>query len=209
MTSWSSWPLFNKKVREHVIKTTKAGVAQILDYSPEQNDFNPANPEELIDVLFPNNPLLCCGTSSWDSATKTREEFRDEIIDLRFIVPSPMTLKTGISERGAESARTLSNTGPRRYLVIAQNKGSLDDQAAVLWYLALNFGPLVLVVHANENQLEGWFFCDGQSDDLVRSLMQQAVLLGADYRTWQRCEFVTQPCYNLNPPIYFNPEVIV
>jgi hypothetical protein len=74
--------------------------------------------EEIIDRLFPDNPLLCCGKSQSEFDTKPREAWRGEMAQLQFIVPSPMSAVTGLTKEGKESKHALSNTGPRRFLVV-------------------------------------------------------------------------------------------
>ena len=43
-----------------------------------------------------------------------------------------MTSRTGRTQDGKESEHSLENTGPRRFLVIEQDAGTVDEQAAIL-----------------------------------------------------------------------------
>ena len=38
-------------------------------------------------MLFPENPLLCCGKSTSDFATRSREEWRGKLAAMQLIVP--------------------------------------------------------------------------------------------------------------------------
>ena len=92
-------------------------------------------------------------------------------------------------------ARTLANTGPRWYLVVEFDTGSLDSQAARLWHLA-TIWPLAIAVFSGGKSLHGWFPCRGESESPTESLAKffnYAVTLGADTATWTRSQFVRMP----------------
>src|SRR3984893_16074038 len=103
--------------------------------------------EEIIDALFPGNPLLCAGRSNRDFATLSRQDWRGKLSALQFIVPNPMTARIGHTQEGKQSAHTLEATGGRRFLVIEQDAGTSDEQAAVLLHLAER-APLAIAVHS-------------------------------------------------------------
>ena len=102
--------------------------------------------EKIIDYLFPENPLICCGVSSRTFATRHREEWRGKLEKMQLIVPSPMSSKYGKTQTGKESMHTMENTGPRAYLVVEFDEGSHDDHAALLWYLNSGISPLICAV---------------------------------------------------------------
>ncbi|HEU5313191.1 MAG TPA: hypothetical protein VFU08_05140 [Candidatus Udaeobacter sp.] len=108
------------------------------------------------------------------------------------IVPSPMSSQKGRTKRGKLSFHTESNTGPRRFLIVEFDRGTLDQQAALLWHLA-RFAPLALGVFSGGKSAHGWFFCQGQPEDKLRRFFDYAVSLGADPRTWLRSQFVRMP----------------
>jgi hypothetical protein len=123
-----------------------------------------------------------------------------------------MSAKFGVTKGGKKSQHTLSNTGPRRFLVIEQDSGSLDEQAAVLAHLAKK-APLALVVHSGGKSLHGWFFCEGRSEESLRQFMNGAVTIGADSATWPPLQFVRMPDGLRDGGArqvihYFNPEVL-
>jgi hypothetical protein len=68
-----------------------------------------------------------------------------------------------------------------------------DEQAAILWHLALHHGPLVMVVDSGGKSLQGWFHVGGLADEQLRPFMEYAVRLGADRATWTRSQFVRMP----------------
>jgi hypothetical protein len=111
---------------------------------------------------------------------------------MQLIVPSPMTAQTWQTQDGHESEHTLQNTGPRRFLVMEQDTGTVDEQAAILGHLAAH-APLALAVHSGGKSLHGWFYCAGQREDRLRAFMCKAVSLGADPATWTRSQFVRMP----------------
>jgi hypothetical protein len=103
-----------------------------------------------------------------------------------------MTSRSGTTQEGKESAHALSITGPRRFLVIEQDGGTIDEQAAVLLHLAER-APLAVAVHSGSKSIHGWFYSAGQSEEKLRGFMQYAVSLGADRATWTRSQFVRMP----------------
>jgi len=103
----------------------------------------------------------------------------------QLIVPSPMTARIGLTQESKQSAHALSITGPRRFLVIEQDQGAIDEQVAVLLHLASR-APLPLAVHSGSKSIHRWFYCLGQPEEKLRSFMRYAVSLGACSSTWTR-----------------------
>jgi hypothetical protein len=206
-----AWPIINVEQREAVI-ADGFGLVDLWELSPVRFEDNDAHTEEIVDLLFAENPLLCCGKNKSEFATRSREEWRGKMAALQLIVPSPMSARTGHTQDGRESEHTLENTGPRRFLVIEQDAGTLDAQAAILAHLAER-APLAVAVHSGSKSLHGWFFCAGQCEDTLRSFMRHAVTLGADRATWVRSQFVRMPDGtrdngNLQAVYFFNPEIV-
>ena len=185
------WPKLNAEQREAVI-ALRAGLVDLWETSPVRFEDNESHTEEIIDVLFPDNPLLCAGRSNSDFATQAREEWRGKLAGLQLIVPSPMTARIGRTQEGKESAHTLETTGPRRFLIIEQDGGTIEEQAEVLLHLAER-APLAMAVHSGSKSIHGWFYCVGRSEEKLRRFMQYAVSLGADRATWTRSQFVRMP----------------
>jgi len=104
---------------------------------------------------------------------------------LQFVVPNPMTARVGHTQEGKLLAHALETTGPRRFLVIEQDAGTIDDQAAVLLHLAQR-APLAVAVHSGSKPIHGWFYCTGEPEEKLRGFMRYAVTLGADRATWTR-----------------------
>ena len=207
------WPPLNREHREAVIAETQFGLVDLWEMSPIKFRDNKRHAEESIDRLFPGNPLLCCGKSQADFDTRPRSKWRSELASMQFIVPSPMTKWVGQTKVGKESAHSLDATGPRRFLVIEQDIGSVDEQAAILWHLASR-APLALVVHSGGKSIHGWFYCAGQDEEKVlRPFMQHAVSLGACHSTWTKSQFVripdgTRGDGKRQAVYFFRPEVV-
>jgi hypothetical protein len=205
------WPPVNHRKRAEII-ASGAGLSDLWEISPRPHSGVELLTEEIIDALFPGDPLLCCGRSNDRFKTRRRSEWRSKLSALQFIVPSPMTSVWGTTKDGRKSQHTLSNTGPRRFLVIEQDSGTPDEQAAVLVYLARR-APLVLAVHSGGKSIHGWFYCEGVPENRLHSFMRYAVSLGADRATWTRSQFVRMPDGtrdngNHQSVYFFNPEVL-
>jgi hypothetical protein len=186
-----AWPKLNFEQQASAI-ASGYGLVDLWEASPVRLEDNKSHTEELIDILFPGNPLLCAGKTNCDFDTRSRSEWRGELAALQLIVPSPMTARKGLTQDGRESAHALSNTGPRRFLVIEQDSGNIDEQAAILLHLA-GMMPLALAVHSGSKSIHGWFYFEGQPEDKVQRFMRYAVSLGADAATWTRSQFVRMP----------------
>ena len=191
----SAWPQPNREQIEAVVAASDvAGLVDLWEASPVRFDDEEPVTEAIVDALFPGNPLLCCARHvKRDFGTGAREEWRGRLAAQQFIVPSPMIAEEGRKKDSEElSVRCLNNTGPRRFLVIEFDQGTIDTHAAVLWHLA-RLAPLVLAVHSGGKSLHGWFACAGADEDTQRRFMRYAVMLGADPSTWTRCQFVRMP----------------
>jgi hypothetical protein len=208
-----------------------------LKLNPEQSPGPKRFTDELVDLLFPNNPLLCAGLSACKAATRRREVWRGHLWRYALIVPSPMIQVWGKTKDGKWSQHTLENTGPRKYLVIEFDfaEFALDDKVETIWAKLLrawkadllttadasasliahlaHLGPLVLVVDSAGKSLHAWFSCLDQTECQLRSFMQAAVRLGADPSTWTRSQFVRMPDGTRENGCrqgihFFSPEVI-
>jgi hypothetical protein len=190
-TSAGKWPALNEVQRTATLKEG-LGLADLWESSPVRFEDDAQYAEEILEKLFPGNPLLCCGRSKSEFDTRPLQDWRGELRSLQLIVPSPMTARTGLTKEGKESAHALSNTGSRRFLVCEFDKGTTDEHATLLLHLA-GYAPLVCVVHSGGKSLHGWFYVADQPDAKVLRFFRYAVALGADHATWTRSQFVRMP----------------
>lgn len=187
------------------------GLVDLWEASPVRLDSNKPNTDEIIDLLFPGNPLLCCGWTRHRFDTRSRGHWH-KLQDLQFIVPSPMTARQGLTREGKLSAHALTNTGPRRFLVVefdfdsknsaqegrllerlaSERRDVRDLCAALLLHLAEK-APLALAVHSGGKSLHGWFYCGGIADEKACRFFEYALRLGADSANWSRSQFVRMP----------------
>lgn len=186
-----AWPKPNPEQIEAIARDG-GGLADLWEVSPTRIEDNAAHSEVVVDRLFPANPLLCCGASQSDFDTRPREAWRGQLADQQFIVPSPMSTVLGHTKDGRPSKHTLSNTGPRRFLICEFDQGTTDTHAAILLHLG-GFAPLVCVVHSGGKSLHGWFYVAGQPEDKVAKFFRYAAIFGADPHTWTRSQFVRMP----------------
>ena len=205
------WPGVNQEQREAIVRDGGA-VVDLWEASTVCFDDNAAHTEALIDALFPDNPLLCCGEDNSRFDTRSREEWRGKLAALQLIVPNSMTARSGPTKERKQSAHALSITGPRRYLVVEFDQGNVDDHAALILHLAA-CAPLALAVHSGSKSIHGWFYCLAQPEEKLRGFMRYAVSLGACTSTWTRSQFVRMPDGlrdngKRQVAYYFAPEVI-
>jgi hypothetical protein len=205
------WPSVNHEQREAIVHDG-GGLVDLWEASPIRLDDKEPCTEEIIDALFPGDPLLCVGWSNHRFETRQREKLRGLLAETQLIVPSPMIARTGFTQDGKESEHTLANTGGRKFLVTEFDQGTPDEHAAILLHLAER-APLALAVHSGGKSLHGWFYCHGQSEEALLRFMRYAVMLGADRATWTRSQFVrvpdgTRENGNRQTAYFFNPEVV-
>jgi hypothetical protein len=206
-----AWPSVNTEQRE-AITASGFGLVDLWEISPIRFEDGAAHTEKIIDVLFPGNPWLCVGASQSKFKTRRREELRGELSDLALIVPSPMTARTGRTKDDEESEHSLASTGLRRFLVIEQDRGSIDEQSAILYHLAQR-APLAIAVHSGSKSLHGWFYCADVAEEKVSRFFRYAVALGADSTLWTRSQLARMPDGlrdngNRQTVYFFNPELI-
>ena len=223
------WPQRDYQMIEHIARGGD-GLVDLWEASPFRLETNEPRSDKIIETLFPGDPLLCCGWSGHQFDTRPKSRWY-KLDCLQLIVPNPMCGKTGATKQGKLSAHSLSNTGPRRFLVIEFDFGvehcnpairllpSLSDDrdvadlsACLLLYLAER-APLALVVHSGGKSLHGWFYCAGRSEEPLRRFMSYAVSLGADPATWTRSQFVRMPDGlrddgKRQTVFFFNPSVV-
>jgi hypothetical protein len=208
---WQTWPPVNREQVE-AITASGNGLVDLWETSPVRIDDNRAHSEQIIDSLFPGNPLLCCAATKATAQTAKREEWRGRLSQLQLIVPNPMTAVTGLNQSGEVSNRCLSNTGARRFLIVEFDAGTIDEDAALLLHLAER-APLVIAVFSGSKSLHGWFYCAGVAAGKVSRFFRYAVSLGADPAVWTPCQLVRMPDGirdngRRQTVYFFNPEVM-
>jgi hypothetical protein len=224
------WPSRNFQLIE-AVADAGSGLVDLWETSPVRLDSNEPNTNQIIDFLFPDNPLLCCGWSRHRFDTRVRTNWY-KLHDLQFIVPSPMTAPLGLTKQHKLSAHALSNTGPRRFLIVefdfdpsnspeearllerlfTEGRDVRDLCSALLLHLAER-APLALAVHSGGKSLHGWFYCEGVPEQRVWSTFGYAISLGADPANWTRSQFARMPDgvreNGMRQTVYFlNPEVV-
>jgi hypothetical protein len=232
----SPWPIRDYDEIFRVVSSgPSAADLQARLPSPE-DDENWAEP--VIDALFPGNPLLCVGKSTYDFRTKAREEWRGWMRGQQLIVPSAMIAQFGTTKDGKKSEHCLSNTGERLFLGVefdfkaitsagddwggherwlmkwAKDKGKTEaDLCAALHAHLSGYRRLALVVHSGGRSLHGWYPCQGETKERLERFMRFAVSLGADPATWTKSQFVRVPDGKRNNGkrqriLYFNPAAL-
>lgn len=225
-----TWPRTNFEQIEAVAQT-EGCLADLWEGSPVRLDSNAPNTDEIIDILFPGNPLLCCGWTRHRFGTRHRAHWYN-LHKLQFIVPNPMKARRGLTQQGQFSDHALDNTGPRRFLIIEfdfdarrsteearlvatlQRQGCdvRDLSAALLMHLAEK-APMALVVYSGAKSLHGWFYCSEVQEDRVLQFFRYAVSVGADPANWTRSQFTRMPDglreNQKRQTVYFlNPKVV-
>jgi hypothetical protein len=192
------------------VANSRNGLVDLWEASPIRLDSNEPSTDQIIDVLFPGNPFLCCGWSRHRFDTRSRRHWH-KLPQLQFIVPNPMSAKRGLTKPQKLSAHALNNTGPRRFLIVefdftagsageslllaklkAEGRDVRDLNAALLLHLA-QMAPLALAVYSGAKSLHGWFYCAGVAEENISRFFLHAAALGADQAHWVRSQFARMP----------------
>jgi len=230
------WPVVDYTMVHKTVIDCPVRLKDLGRLSPVNVERERPMTEEILETLFPGNPLLCFGRTPYSFSTRPREYWRgSRESDFQFIVPNPMIKETGVGKDGKESKRCLANTGPRRFLVTefdisekseewgpyvrdwkAKGISVPDANVALILELArrgLPRLPLALAVYSGGKSIHGWFPCEGITDEQLRPFMDRAVRLGADRATWTKCQLVRMPDGTRENGVrqqvhFFAPEVI-
>jgi hypothetical protein len=229
-TTVARWPDPDFELIEGVAQRGN-GLVDLWEASPVRLDSNKPKTDQIIDILFPGNPLLCCGWAWHHSDTRPRNRWY-KLHGLQFIVPNPMTAPVGLTKTGKLSGHASSNTGPRRFLIVefdfdpggsaeearllatlgTEGRDVRDLCAALLLHLAEQ-APLALAVYSGGKSLHGWFYCQYVADEKLRRFFQYALRLGADGVNWNPSQFARMPDglrerHTRQTVYFFNPKVM-
>jgi hypothetical protein len=232
--SQKPWPTVDYTLVHEIVVNSRIRLKDLSSISPVDLTTEEPRTGEVLNVLFPGNPMLCLAREVNACWTRPREFWRARESEFQFIVPNPMTREQGTKSDGGKSQRCLDNTGPRENVVIEfdisgtgdwapyiadwKNKGITvhDANVALLIELALQGRPrlpLGLAVDSGGKSVHAWYPCAGLTDEQLKPFMTRAVRLGADKTTWTRCQLVRMPDGmrnngNRQRVHYFAPSVI-
>ena len=208
------WPVVDYTTVHKTVIDCPIRLKDLRSLSPMNLSTEGPRTEEILDALYPGNPLLCIARAVHASWTRRREFWRGRASGYSFIVPNPMTKECGVKSDGGQSERCLDNTGDRTYLPIEfdisesgpwapyvaewKNKGITIGDANVALHLALATEgvprlPWLLAVHSGNRSVHVWYPCEGYTEEQTKPFMYRAVRLGADKATWTRCQLVRMP----------------
>jgi hypothetical protein len=204
------WPPANPEKRASLIKPG-FDLGALWENSPWRHPKPRAYTRFFLENLFPCNPLVCMGADAVHFDTLLLSEWRNPE-GLQFVVPSPMSARRGQRRDGTgEGAHTLSNTGPRRYIVVDfDDYAGPDIHAGAAWHLG-SLMPLAMVVSTGGKGLHAWYKVGGLADEKIKPFFSLAVECGGDPMLWTRSQFARIPdgCRengHFQRVFYFNPE---
>jgi hypothetical protein len=195
------------------------GLYDLDEASPWRFEGSESHVEEIIDTLFPGNPLLCIGFRKHSFGTMRRQDWRNLLAIRSLIVPNPMLSVQGKTQAGKFSQHTLEATGRRVYLIVEFDFAAdefatvgltLTDASAALHLHLASLMPLACVTSSGGKSLHGWYRVFNLSELQQRAFFATAVRLGADWKLWCPSQFTRLPdgeredgnrqrCFYLNP----------
>jgi hypothetical protein len=213
---YAHWPEVDPS---RVLEAVKSGFNLVRLQKLSPTDPTRYEPADLVNLLFPGNPYICCGRTAWNCETRRRLEWpREAFSEMALIVPNRMTAKWGTTLMGRRSQHSLSNTAKERdWLVIEidlceQDRSgqpmpeapafrlarqlqmnAQDICAAVLHRIFANGPEPALIVDSAGKSLHAWLNWREKSGVEAEHLLRQACQFGADSATWRRCQLVRMP----------------
>jgi hypothetical protein len=212
-----SWPKPNLESIDAIVRSG-LGLYDLREASPLRFENDKSHAEEIIDTVFPGNPLLCCAKSSETFATRRREVWRGRLADLPLMVPNPMLETEGLTQDGRRSEHSKANTARPVYLCIefdftekakdgltdtvwaplvrawkADGRTIQDVCAALIFHLRERLPTLATVSFSGGKSLHAWFRVFELEQRARRLFMEYAVSRGADRATWNKSQFVRIP----------------
>jgi hypothetical protein len=195
-----------------VLEKARAGIG--IEHLRSLNPPPQISAKEALEILQPNNPLICAGQFFGRPVTMRLSEFHPRFLsNCSFVVPHPMTAVKGKTQEGRESARSETNVGPRRWAVIEADIKSDNKPWAPILIEAASLGisqrdlgaallltvsevtkvPLTAVVHSGSVSLHGWFYAMNMSYHQQEWLYRVGAHWGGDPATWTINQWVRMP----------------
>lgn len=184
------WPVVSLAARQRIV-LERGNLCDLQKSSPD--DPGRCTPRRMLKRLFRSGELVCAGTGPTVFITRERDVWLESgLARETSLVPSPMCARHGQTRDGRMSARSLGNVGPRRWIIVEQDHGSLNEQAAIIQHLA-GFLPLGLVVFSGGKSLHAWFATAGRAKTDMLRFFKHAVSLGADPSLWNASQMTRLP----------------
>jgi hypothetical protein len=133
------WPARNPEQIDAIVRAG-SGLYDLWENSPVRFDDEGNYAEEIIDVLFPGNPLLCIGKTAYQVATRRRETWRGRLSEFPLIVANPMLTVKGEARHGGVSEHSLEATAARIYLPIEFDFVGHDNDGKPTWLSVVDRG---------------------------------------------------------------------
>jgi hypothetical protein len=190
--SQKPWPAVDYTLVHKIVVSSPIRLKDLSSISPMDLSTEEPRTEEILDALYPGNPLLCIGRSVNACWTKPRDFWRGRESGFQFIVPNPMSKETGLTTDGKVSQRCIDTTGPRQFVVSefdisedgdwapyvhdCRNRGItiIDANIALIIELTtrgLPCLPLGLMVHSGGKSMHAWCPCSELTDEQLRPFM--------------------------------------
>jgi hypothetical protein len=92
------WPSVDYTTIHKIVLDCPVRLEDLPSISPFRVGTKEPKTEEILDTLFPGNPLLCFGLAANSFSTRPRESWRGRESGFQFIVPNPMIKETGVTK---------------------------------------------------------------------------------------------------------------
>src|SRR5262249_1108817 len=94
-----NWPVSEPNEADQIVRTGP-GAYDVWEDSPCRFDDDASHADEVVDVVFPGDPFLCAGWTTWHFETRRRNAWRECLAEMPLIVPNPMVAPSGLTKAG-------------------------------------------------------------------------------------------------------------
>lgn len=174
---------YSPSCARQIATTRDISIEQLADQSPEEP---PQSAPQALVSLFAGDELVCLARNFQQSKTKPMESWLSgccgNINIYQFVVPNPMSSRTGMTQAGdKQSPRARNNTGPRRRIVCDFDHPRPEHQPSIIAHLWDYCGDAPeLVLTSGGKSLHAWWRCDGLSQESITEFETEATRVGAD-----------------------------
>ena len=203
-----------KDEAREIFEDTLLKEEDLVEQSPQPI---PLTTSEALSELFDTGDLVNLAVNTRITKTDYLDEWlrRDDLSKYQFMVPHPMTALHGVTKNGRKHRpRTVSNTGPRNWVVTEFDKPPIDWQPSLIYELVqiADQKPALILWSANKSY-HAWWPIGDEDSEAIEAFESEASRLGADPTLFgddSRCQLVRTPLATrdngkVQRVLYWNP----
>jgi len=203
-----------KDEAREIFEDTSINEEDLVKSSPQPI---PLTTSEALSGLFDTGDLVNLAVSARSTKTNYLDEWLSmgDLSKYQLMVPHPMNALHGITKNGRKHRpRTVSNTGPRNWVVTEFDQPPIEWQPSLISELAqiADQKPAMILWSGNKS-LHAWWLIGDADSEAIEGFESEASRLGADpslFGDARRCQLVRTPLTardngKVQRVLYWNP----